>query len=62
MSPERDSEMAAGDVTEAACGHEGCVCAAGDSGFCSGYCEQQEDATEADARCDCGHADCAATA
>ena len=50
-------------MAETGCGHGPCLCAAGNDGFCSGYCEQHGDVIEAEeSLCACGHADCAAAA
>lgn len=43
----------------ATCEHEGCNCAAGDSGYCSDYCQRH--ATREGHRaheCNCGHPGC----
>ncbi len=47
------------DLDEAGCGHAACACAAG--GYCSPYCEDQdEDEEGGESECQCGHPDCAA--
>ncbi|MEW6270781.1 MAG: hypothetical protein AB1689_15980 [Thermodesulfobacteriota bacterium] len=53
------------DEGSVGCGHAACLCAAGESGYCSAFCEQAGDAIDEDEGaiegvCGCGHADCAA--
>ncbi|HZR83822.1 MAG TPA: hypothetical protein VFD92_22185 [Candidatus Binatia bacterium] len=51
--------MEAGE--QGGCAHGNCLCAAGDQGFCSSYCESEGDAGEAaGSACQCGHPECRA--
>lgn len=42
------------------CAHEPCTCGATEGEYCSDHC--RENAGKEDARCGCGHAECAGTA
>jgi hypothetical protein len=62
MSPDDTRDLDVAESTEVGCGHASCLCAAGESGYCSGFCEQQASASDdaAEEMCGCGHPDCAA--
>lgn len=58
MSPEDPSDVEVEESTDIGCGHEACLCAADDSGYCSDYCAKQEGDAAHDEGCGCGHDDC----
>jgi len=67
MSPDDTSDFEVDESDEEGCGHAACLCAAGESGFCSDFCEQhadgddsEEDEDDDEASCGCRHPDCAA--
>jgi hypothetical protein len=67
MVPNDASEFDIDESTEDGCAHAPCMCAAGESGYCSPHCEaagdldeDDEDAADDDdeMECGCGHAEC----
>ena len=57
MDPDESTDL--DESAELACAHTECMCPAGESGFCSPYCEKYGDEAGDEHACECGHADCA---